>query len=263
MTDLPNDPASLTTKGQAVLEAIWSIGGDMALAIGQRRRVPTPDAKGLYALCNVLAEDPSEERLQCLLEEHPGFITGLLGGPDNVDLAVLFKPPVGFQYKADFCVLQAHQGGAVAWLIEIETAHENLFTRIGNPARRLAHPLKQIEDWKIWIEREPLPYARELVRLAKTMRTLDDHLPGRQGFRLCEPEQLERLWEGFGGFEQPLFRYVLIIGRWSRLADSEKARIINRNRQDAGPVRIYTFEQLARGANFRLERDDWFNSHSD
>lgn len=181
MTDLPNDPAPLTTKGQAVLEAIWSIGGDMALAIGQRRRVPTPDAKGLYALCNVLAEDPSEERLQCLLEEHPGFITGLVGGPDNVDLAVLFKPPVGFQYRADFCVLQAHQGGAVAWLIEIETAHENLFTRVGNPARRLAHALKQIEDWKIWIEREPLPYARELVRLAKTMRALDDHLPGRQG----------------------------------------------------------------------------------
>lgn len=263
MIDLPSDPARLTAEGQAVLEAIWSVGGDRALSLQRRLRVPAPDARDLYALCNLLAEDPSEERLQCLLEERPGFITGLVGGPDNADLAVLFKPQVGFQYKADFAVLQAHQGGAVAWLIEIETAHENLFTRFGNPARRLAFALKQVEDWKIWIEREPLAYARELVRFAKGMKPFDEHVPGRQGFRLCDPERLEETWRSFGGYEQPLFRYALIIGRWSRLADSEKVRIINRNRQDAGSVRLYTFEQLARGSNFRLERDDWFNEYAD
>lgn len=263
MTMLPDDPMALTAEGQAVLESIWNLGGDRALAIGRRLRVPAPDTNDLYALCNLLAEDPAEERLQCLLEERPGFITGLVGGPDNADLAVLFKPPVGFQYKADFCVLQAHQGGAVAWLIEIETAHEALFTRFGNDARRLSHSLKQVEDWKIWIEREPVTYAKELVRLAKATKPLEDHVPGQRGFRLCEADHLESLWAGFGGFKQPLFRYVLIIGRWSRLADKEKVRIINRNRQDAGPVRIYTFEQLARGANFRLERDDWFNEFSE
>jgi hypothetical protein len=24
---------------------------------------------------------------------------------------------------------------------------------------------------------------------------------------------------------------------------------------------VYTYEQLARGANYRLERDDWFNDY--
>jgi hypothetical protein len=87
--------------------------------------------KELHELIELLASQASEERLQLFLERNVGFLTGLVGTHDNTDLAILFKPPIGTQYRADFCILQAFQGGSVAHLIEIETSHERLFTKKG------------------------------------------------------------------------------------------------------------------------------------
>lgn len=259
LSEVPAVP--LSDGGRKVLHDILGVGVDRSLAIGRRRRVPTPGADDLYALCNLLADDPREEALQRLLEDRAGFVTGLPGGPDNVDLAVLFKPPVGTQYRADFCVLQAHQGGSVAHLIEIESAHEPIFTQGGRTARRLLGAEKQVEDWRIWVGASRQHYARELVRMAKELPMIEDYLPGDRGFRLYEPDQLEGVWNAFGGSDDPNFSYAIVIGRWSRLTPDQKARILNRNRQNGSGLRVYTYEQLARGANYRLERDDWFNDY--
>ncbi|MEL6744456.1 MAG: hypothetical protein AAFO68_03175, partial [Pseudomonadota bacterium] len=67
----------------------------------------------------MIASEPPEEDLQKFLKLNPGFIAGLLGGPDNSDLAILFKPRIGNQHIADFALIQAHQGGAVVHLVEI------------------------------------------------------------------------------------------------------------------------------------------------
>jgi hypothetical protein len=248
----------LTDAGRAVLEDIMAIGGERALAIGKRMRVPPPTTQDLFALCNLLAQEPGEEALQQLLEDRPGFITGLSGGPDNSDLAVIFKPPVGISFKADFCVLQAHQGGAAAHLIEIESAHERLFTNGGRVAKRLAGAITQVEDWSIWIKRNERHFAEELLGLAKRLPHIQDFKSGDRGFRLCDPDNLEALWRAFGGLDSPFYAYSIIVGRWSQLTAAEKARLLNRNR-NGERVRIYTYEQLARVANFRLERDDWYN----
>lgn len=68
---------------------------------------------------------------------------------------------------------------------------------------------------------------------------------------------IEKAWRDFGGITDPFFTYTAIVGRWSKLDDAGKARIMQRNQN--GPYKIHTFEQLARNANFRLERDDWHN----
>lgn len=253
---------TLTPAAAKVLHDILSVGADRALALGRRIRVPTPTAEQLYEFCELLATTPGEEPLQKFLEERPGFLTGLLGGPDNADLAVLFKPAVGTQYNADFCVLQAHQGGAFAHLVEIESSHEPLFTQQGNTAKRLAGAQTQIEDWKIWIQVAREHYARELVRAAKALPPLANYQPGDRGFRLVEPDDLQRIWRGFGGESDPHFTFTIVIGRWSQLNAEEKARILNRNKQPQ-LLRIHTYEQVARSANYRLERDDWYNAHDD
>jgi hypothetical protein len=248
----------LTAEGRQVLDAILGVGPDRSLAIGRRRRIETPKAEDMYSLCNLLATDPREEELQQLLQDRPGFIGGLLGGPDNTDLAMIFKPPIGVQYRADFCVLQAHQGGAVVHLVEIESAHEPLFTKAGRTAKRLAGAMTQIEDWRIAVEGNPFYHAREFERLACAVPMFDITKSNARGFRLHSAEELSSVWRAFGG-DTPRITYTIIIGRWSKLSVDEKARLLNRNRSRDNALQIFTYEQLARGANFRLERDDWYN----
>ena len=200
---------------------------------------------------------PKEELLQQYLEGNIGYSTGLFGSPDNSDLAVLFKPNVGIQFRADFCVLQAHQGGAVAHLVEIESCHERLFTNDGKPSRRLSGALAQLEDWRICIGANSSYHSGEFVRSAMETRLLSDDGQTTRGVRFVKAESLKRIWSAFGGMDEPFFTYTVLIGRWSCLSPNEKARIINRNR--SGGPKIYTYEQVARNANFRLERDDWHN----
>lgn len=247
----------LSLDAEQVLKDIFAVGSDRALAIGNRLRAPTPGPDELFNLCELLANEPNEEALQKFLELNFGFLTGLLGGPDNSDLAVLFKPKIGTRFVADFCVLQAHQGGAVAHMIEIETSHEMLFTKKGNPAKRLAGALSQLEDWRMEIDRQPKFYAGEFLRMAQNAEEFCEGCECLRGVRFTSAEDVKKIWEMFGGGEQCFWTYTAILGRWSKLNDEEKARIIHRNQ--SGPVKIHTFEQLARNANFRLERDDWHN----
>lgn len=252
----------LSPDAEEVLEAILGVGPDRALGIGQRLRAPTPGAPELYALCELLAKQPGEEDLQLFLEQNIGFLTSFLGTPDNTDLAVLFKPPVGTQYRADFCVLQASQGGAIAHLFEIETSHERLFNKKGAPSQRLALAENQIENWRIWINRNAVHYAKELVRHAQRVPLLGQQRPESRGVRLTEPEQLEKRWTSFGGYDEPFFSYTIIIGRWSQLDAAEKQRLISRNRHGDSHLRTFTYEQVARLANFRLERDEWHDENN-
>ena len=247
----------LSHDAEQILRDIFAVGSDRALAIGNRLRAPTPGPNELIDLCEMLATVPNEEALQKFLETHYGFMTGLLGGPDNSDLAVLFKPKIGTRFVADFCVLQAHQGGAVAHMIEIETFHAMLFTKKGNPARRLAGALNQLEDWRIEIDRQPKFYSGELLRMAQSLDEYDEASENSRGVRFASSEKIKRIWDAFGGGEQCFWTYTAILGRWSKLNTKEKTRIVHRNQ--SGPVKIHTFEQLARNANFRLERDDWHN----
>ena len=227
------------------------------MGLSKRTRVPTPGPRELYALCELLARSPKEEELQVYLQSNPGFLAGLTGTPDNTDLAVLFKPKIGTQFVADFCVLQSYQGGSVANLIELETSDDQLFTKNGNPARRYATALKQVEDWRIWIDRNKVHFAKELVRTAKALPLISAKAPRLKGIRTTDAARLEKIWAAFGGFDEPFYNYTIVLGRWSRLRGSDKTRIIARNRNTDRDLTTYTYEQLARQANFRLERDEW------
>ena len=253
---------SLSPEGENVLRAILGIGQDRALGIASRLRVPTPTANELYAICELLATQPREEALQVFLEQNVGFLTCLLGTPDNTDLAILFKPPVGTQYRADFCVLQASQGGAIAHLFEIETSHERLFNQKGTSSLRLSSAENQVENWRIWINANAVHFAKELIREAQKLPLLGQEMPGDRGVRFTDGQQIERLWSSFGGFDEPFFSYTIIVGRWSDLSAQDKRRLTSRNRHGSSHLKIFTYEQVARLANFRLERDEWHDENS-
>lgn len=249
----------LTDQGRKVLEDVLSFG--VGVIKPNRPRVPPPNADQIYNYCNVVAQDPREEVLQKLLENDPSFLTGLLGGPDNSDISVIFKPAIGNQHIADFAVLQVHQGGAVAHLVEIETSRANLFTKQGRTSQSLNQAKNQIRDWKIYVNKNQTSFAKYLLNKSMKLPLFEQGGSFERGFRLMAGEDLEKIWTGFGGLDSPIFSYTIVIGRWSNLSRDDKSRLLQENRDSLGDLATYTYEQVARGACFRLERDDWFNDY--
>jgi hypothetical protein len=249
--------ATLSLGAQAVLADILGVGGDPAHPLASSVRAPAPGAGELFELCELLAAAPAERELQTFFQRNVGFLTGLFGTNDNLDLAVLFQPPIGTHHRADFCILQVSQGGALACLVEIESCHERLYTRARIPARRLNGALGQLDDWQSRIDRDPIYHAREFIEAACKLPLLGKVSAEASGVRFRREEEIRNLWYGFGGFEVPTFSYVVVMGRWSQLSADEKMRLIDFNRSNQGHRKIYTYEQLARQANARVEHDDF------
>lgn len=240
-----------------ILKLILSMGADPALQPKKRRQAPIPGEKELDILCDLLAQEPEEELLQKYFEENPGYLTGMFGTNDNSDLAILFKPPVGNQCKADFAVLQCFQGGAVVHLIEIETCHEKVFTQKLTPAKRYQGAIGQVKDWRDILNKDGNYHVREFIRMAREVPMFSEHGNNARGIRFYEPDELERKWEAFGGYTQPCFSFGIIIGRWSKLSKEEKERLVSENRNRPENLVTYTYEQLARQANYRSSNDEF------
>lgn len=250
---MKNEILNMTETKEDVFKSIMSVGTDTGAILAKRFYAPTPGTNELDELCELLSQNPKEELLQKYFEQNVGYLTGLFGTDSNSDLAVLFKPPIGTQFKADFCVLQSYQGGAVAHLIEIEPSHEQVFTKQLMPARRYQGALAQIRNWRDAINKDIYYHSKEFIRMAKETPLIGKEEVGAHGIRFCEPKDLEYLWESFGGNSEPIFNYCVIIGRWSKLSDAEKKRLVSDNRS-AEDNTAFTYEQLARQANFRNEK---------
>jgi hypothetical protein len=248
---------SKSESAEDVLNSILSIGSDPSAATNGRLRAPIPGPNELYELCRILASQPKEEILQQYFENNTGYLTGMFGTNDNTDLAVLFKPKIGNQFVADFCVLQASQGGARAYFLEFELSHERLYTKKLMPAARYQNALGQCRDWQEWISQNAAHYSRELIRMAAELPTLASKTSKSRGVRFTTPEKLRNTWDLFGGSTDPNFAYGIIIGRWSKLNEKEKRRLVLDNRHTYRNLKTFTYEQLARQANQRRELCEW------
>ena len=67
---------------------------------------------------------------------------------------------------------------------------------------------------------------------------------GEKGnFIYCSKNQLEALWNGFGGNEYCTFEYLIVLGRWSKLNEREKQRLmyLNNSFHQINLIQISTF----------------------
>jgi hypothetical protein len=252
-TTLPErTPSDLSPEAQKVLASILSLGtGVDEEDVPLQCRAPGPQE--LYAFCDLLALSPKEEQLQGFLTEHPGFLMGLFGMNDAGDLAIITKPKVGTKYVADFAIVQVFQGGAVVFLIEIETAHEPLFTGSLSPARRLQRALTQIDEWKEWINPNKLSFCRDVVDHACRLPLYDPQTVSNSGCRFSSAEHIRQMWDAFGGSADPNVQFAILAGRWGLLSREEKNRFMSKFR-GWGELSVFTFDQVARQANYRMER---------
>jgi Domain of unknown function (DUF4263) len=66
---------------------------------------------------------------------------------------------VGSQYVTDFVIGDRDSTGRRWTAVELEGPHRPMFNRSGHPAKYLWHAIRQVIDWRIWLELN-LDYAR-------------------------------------------------------------------------------------------------------
>lgn len=151
----------------------------------------------------------TEEIIHQFLASHPALLP-LWWPLDNV---VFSKLPLGNQHVVDFAFARENSGGVTWHLIEIERPLDRLFSKSGDPAARVVHGLRQVQDWRVWFRDNRDYVARNWPFGAVAKR-----------IGLTDPET------------------VLVIGRRDDIGDRNRARY-NQIGQDSR-TRLITFDRL-------------------
>lgn len=153
-------------------------------------------------------------------------------------------------HKADFVVLAPSSGGWEVHFVELEPPDEKLFTRAGNPARRLQAALTQVEDWRSAIEKNRNDVIRELVESVKERDLLwdqsDDEPSDNCGRNLSDSQSVIE------------WHHHVIIGRRAALTRGDAARKAsywNHHR-----VEIMTYDRLIEAATMLDQTDRAFRN---
>jgi hypothetical protein len=241
-------------RTQAVLAEILGDQRPYAADGADPVRDLAPGFAQLTELATLLGDESTpEEQLQRFFAAHPEFLLGFVPRSSGLELALLSKPPIGTQYKADFAILAAGQAGASTYLFELEVASATLFTKELIEARSLRTAIGQVRDWQQWIDGNQASFTKDMLRLAREA-PLYPKKSSTGSFRLMPPEQLMRNWDGYGSVEYPGAIYTIVIGRWARLSPAERRRLLFLNQQESNGARIITYDQVARAAYHRPHR---------
>lgn len=246
----------MTEDRERVLAQLLSVGTSED-PTEYKKKILSPGYYALSAFASLLAKEHTEEDLQRFLANFPQFLMGSFGTRDDGDLALLYKPSVGTRFVADFGLLKYSQGGTGIVLVELEPSNVQLFTRAGTPARHLQHALGQLEDWRQWIKSNKDTFARDTVEAAKRAAPYSPEKHQPQSLRFKSSNNIQGLWDGFGGNDYLYLRYAIVIGRWANLSEEHRKRLIYYNQEHQNQQDIYTYDQIARKALVRPDLYEW------
>jgi len=211
-----------------------------------------PGFDDITAFAPLINRGVGEEELQIFIEEHPQFLFGLFGAGDESDLAFITKPRVG-KMNADFAILNYGQGGCTISLIEIERASCDLFNKGNTFTHDLQKAMSQVYSWSEWIEKNQNTFVRDTLDDAMKLPLYPEKHKNKS-FKLEDADKIEGVWKNFGGFDYPVIKYAIVIGRWSKLSKDHQQKLIHLNTKEGYLKSVYTFEQLIRTAYTRPQR---------
>lgn len=124
--------------------------------------------------------------------------------------------PFGTDFRADFVALGPFSGGWSISFLELEPPTAPLFTQAGNPAKRLAGAISQVDSWRTFVEANRDTVIRDLSKFAKSKDML-------RGPRKEEP--IDNVgWPMWHPKSSLHFYYTIIIGRSSNMDDTQISR---------------------------------------
>lgn len=100
-----------------------------------------------------------EEDIQSFLAKNPIFLVQhLCGGHGRW---VIPKQKLGAEHVTDFILGQKSSIGYEWYAVELESPNAKMFTKSGNPSAALIHAIRQIQDWRAWLQRNQDYASRE------------------------------------------------------------------------------------------------------
>lgn len=174
--------------------------------------IGTPTATDAAVLADALHGATDEKPLQAILGRHPQILNHLVTSHHGG--FVIPEVRLGAHYRADFLVAGMTSLGLRWTLVELESPTASLTIADGQPSKQLRKGLKQISDWREWLQ-ENLDHARK---------------PRRQ--------------QGLGLFGiRPQARGLVIIGRGGLTTETDAMRNLLWEKQQ---VDVRTYDWLVR-----------------
>ncbi|MCK4404576.1 MAG: DUF4263 domain-containing protein [candidate division Zixibacteria bacterium] len=110
------------------------------------------------AFNEVLSNATNESEVQTFLEKNPILLIQHLGGGHG--RWVVPQKRLGAEHVTDFIIGERHSYGYEWQAVELENPNAPMFTKSGNPSRHLTHAIRQIQDWRAWLQRNQNYAAR-------------------------------------------------------------------------------------------------------
>jgi hypothetical protein len=114
-------------------------------------------SKDVRRFSDVLRRAKSEREMQNYLERHPSVLIQHLGGGHG--RWVIPQQRLGSQFVTDFMIGERSSLGIQWYPIELESPVAKIFKKNGDPSSTLTHALRQIQDWRVWLQ-DNIDYAR-------------------------------------------------------------------------------------------------------
>lgn len=181
-------------------------------------------------ITQIINNSTGEREISTFLARNPNIMRWAVcrtGGHTNY---VIKEFPFGSRYKADFVVPMSYSGVWEVNLIELEPHDDKVITQNGLPSSRLNKAISQINDWKEFIERNPLQFRNDLAHWCIKKDLLgfsnDGEIPSNfSGDLLNSPETFIR------------YNYFIVIGNRGSIT-TEKRRKMNQLSRD---IEIFTY----------------------
>ncbi len=188
-------------------------------------------------------EAKKEQEIHSFLEQNQVILTGIYGHNNPL---LWSKYRLADAFVPDFLLLgyraYSQDLRPTASFIEIERANERLFTKSGDPTSFLTHAIRQVQDWKRWVEANRGYLQSNLQRAIAETEMVSSR----------ELEQMsETIMHGFSD------RYFVIAGRRRDMGVAERVRLAQMS-ADLDRIRLMTYDALLEvllSSEFRYDGD--------
>ncbi|MCJ7484688.1 MAG: DUF4263 domain-containing protein [Candidatus Aminicenantes bacterium] len=93
----------------------------------------------------------NEHDIHSYLQNNPILLIQHLGGGHG--RWVIPKLRLGAEHVTDFIIGHRHSYGFEWQALELESPKARMFTKSGDPTMQLTHAIRQIQDWRAWLQR--------------------------------------------------------------------------------------------------------------
>lgn len=123
-----------------------------------------------------LSTAKNEHDMQRYLEKHPLMLIQHMGGGHG--RWVIPQKRLGSEFVTDFVIAEKSSIGFEWVAVELESPKAGLFTKMGDPSTTLSHAIRQISDWRVWLQKNQNYAARARNENGLGLTDIDSRLPG-------------------------------------------------------------------------------------